>query len=261
MNFAVFINGNLGLRVLEYLSGLESVKVKYIFVNSEIKRGSDYLDEVQSLVLDKKLETQIVLWDETSLDTPLSGSRGGGVDFGISALFGHKIPPKMIANIPGGILNLHPSLLPIGRGAHPISWSIIERKSQGITLHLIDKDVDTGQILFQKKIETSIDMAAGAIYEIAMQELFRGLTDCLQPWIRGTLHGNDQQNESATRHQAQELNAMRVVEENQSATFGEFVRILQALTFSDGRAPIFKDTEGNLWDITFKLSRNRGNST
>jgi methionyl-tRNA formyltransferase len=258
MNFAVFINGNLGLRVLEYLSGLESVKIKYIFVNSEIKRGSNYLDKVQSFVLVNKLETKIVLWDQTSLKTPPSGS--WGVDFGISALFGHVIPPEMIANVPGGILNLHPSLLPIGRGANPISWSIIEGKPQGVTLHLIDQCIDTGKILFQKEIETSVEMSAATIYEIAMQELFRGLTESFHLWISGILKPTNQGNEGATRHRAEEFDALRILEENQSATFGEFIRRLQAATFSDGRVPIFKDSKGNVWDVTFKLSRNRGNS-
>jgi methionyl-tRNA formyltransferase len=258
MNFALFINGNLGLRILEYLSGVESAKITYIFLNTEIKRSGIYLDEVQRLVSNKKLEAQIVSWDQTQIVLKTLSSRSWDIDFAISALFGHIIPPEVIANVPGGILNLHPSLLPLGRGANPISWGIIEGTSQGVTLHLIDQNVDTGQILFQKEIETSIDMSAGEIYEIAMQELFRGFTECLQPWIMGILKGSYQQNEGATRHQAKEFNALRVIEENQSATFGEFVRKLQAVTFSDGTVPIFKDSEGNLWDISFKLSRNRG---
>jgi methionyl-tRNA formyltransferase len=258
MNFALFINGNLGLKVLEYLSGMESVKIKYIFLNSDIKRSKDYVNEVQRLVLIKNIETRVVIWDQfqPSLDDPSSAP--WSVDFAVSALFGHIIPPEVITRVHGGILNLHPSLLPIGRGANPISWSIIEGKPQGITLHVVDQNVDTGKILFQKEIETSIDMSAGTIYEIAMQELFRGFTDCFDPWVSGTLKGSDQGDESATRHQTQEFDALRIIEENQNSTFGGFIRKLQAATFSDGRMPIFKDTEGNLWDITLKLSRNRG---
>jgi methionyl-tRNA formyltransferase len=258
MNFALFINGNLGLRVLEYLSGMENTKIKYIFVNSEIKRSSSYIEEVQRLVLKKELETKIILWDQAQTSLIVQPSESWDVDFAISALFGHIIPTEMITNVPGGILNLHPSLLPNGRGANPISWSIIEGKSQGVTLHLIDQNLDSGKIFYQEEIETSIEMSAGTIYEIAMQKLFYGLTVCFQPWISGTLNGREQGNKGTMQHQAREFDTLRVLEENHTATFGEFIRKLQATTFSDGRIPIFKDAEGNLWDITFKLSRNRG---
>jgi len=260
MNLALFINGNLGLEVLEYVSSVENAKIKYIFLNSEFKRSSNYIDQVERLVLRKKLETQIILWNQTQITLNPPSYKSWNVDFAISALFGHIIPPEVIANIPGGILNLHPSLLPVGRGANPVSWNIIERKSQGITFHLVDKGLDTGKILFQKEIETSIEMSAGSIYEMAMQELFRGLTECFQPWINGDLKGSDQGCENATYHRAQEFEDLRVIEENQTATFGEFILKLQAATFSNSKKPIFRDAEGNLWDVTLKLSRNRGSS-
>ena len=50
------------------------------------------------------------------------------------------------------IINLHISYLPFNRGAHPNIWSHIENTPSGVTIHYIDKGIDTGKIITQKKV-------------------------------------------------------------------------------------------------------------
>lgn len=47
-------------------------------------------------------------------------------------------------------INLHISYLPLNRGADPLIWSILENSIHGVTIHQIDKGVDTGPILYQE---------------------------------------------------------------------------------------------------------------
>ena len=48
-----------------------------------------------------------------------------------------------------GTFNLHASLLPQYRGAAPINHAIINgEKSTGLTTFFIDKEIDTGSIIF-----------------------------------------------------------------------------------------------------------------
>lgn len=51
------------------------------------------------------------------------------------------------------IINLHISLLPWNRGAHPNLWSFLDNTPKGVTIHLIDRGIDTGDILLQKEIK------------------------------------------------------------------------------------------------------------
>jgi len=51
-----------------------------------------------------------------------------------------------------GAINLHISYLPYNRGADPNFWSIVEGTPTGVTIHKIDKGLDTGDILLQKKV-------------------------------------------------------------------------------------------------------------
>lgn len=72
-------------------------------------------------------------------------------DLIISFGYRHIIPNEIIvASCP--IVNLHMSYLPFNRGAHPNFWSHFDATLSGVTIHLIDKGIDTGPYLFQKRV-------------------------------------------------------------------------------------------------------------
>jgi methionyl-tRNA formyltransferase len=86
--------------------------------------------------------------------------------------------PKILKHIhktPGlTVINTHPSYLPYGRGKHPYYWSIVEGTPFGVTIHRVDDGVDTGNILWQKKVElTPLDTGESAYDKAvkAMKEL------------------------------------------------------------------------------------------
>ena len=50
------------------------------------------------------------------------------------------------------IINLHISYLPYNRGSDPNFWSIVDNTPSGVTIHLIDEKLDTGDILLQERV-------------------------------------------------------------------------------------------------------------
>ena len=73
-------------------------------------------------------------------------------DLIISFGYRHIIKESIIKKSPR-IINLHISLLPFNRGAHPNFWSHYDNTPSGVTIHLIDKGIDTGQYLFQREVK------------------------------------------------------------------------------------------------------------
>ena len=61
------------------------------------------------------------------------------------------IKSDVINHLPKRIINLHPSFLPWGRGYNPNYWSIRENFPHGVTIHFIDEDIDTGDIIAQTR--------------------------------------------------------------------------------------------------------------
>lgn len=75
-----------------------------------------------------------------------------------------KILPKEIINAyPKRILNIHPSLIPKYCGAgyygEKVHQAVLDNKESetGVTIHLVDEGVDTGEILAQQKVQVKAD--------------------------------------------------------------------------------------------------------
>lgn len=81
---------------------------------------------------------------------------GRGFDLVICGGYYHRIPVREKERIP--IVNIHPSLLPKGRGAWPMPVAILEGDTKsGITIHKVSEGFDEGDILLQKEIPVYAD--------------------------------------------------------------------------------------------------------
>ncbi|MBU1012936.1 MAG: methionyl-tRNA formyltransferase [Bacteroidetes bacterium] len=68
-----------------------------------------------------------------------------------------------------GTFNLHASLLPQYRGAAPINWAIINGETEtGVTTFFLNKDIDTGSIIFQDNVEIHKNETAGELHDTLM---------------------------------------------------------------------------------------------
>lgn len=67
-----------------------------------------------------------------------------------------KIPEAILNSVERAI-NIHPSLLPLNRGPHPVQWAIIHGQTKtGVTAHLMTNDFDAGHII--KQVEVPIEL-------------------------------------------------------------------------------------------------------
>ena len=75
------------------------------------------------------------------------------IEFIISYGYKYLITKDIIDIFKGKIINLHISFLPFNRGCYPNLWSHLEGSPSGVTIHLINEQIDGGEILLQKKVE------------------------------------------------------------------------------------------------------------
>jgi len=75
------------------------------------------------------------------------------IEFIISYGYKYLITKDIIDIFKGKIINLHISFLPFNRGYYPNLWSHLEGSPSGVTIHLINEQIDGGEILLQKKVE------------------------------------------------------------------------------------------------------------
>ncbi|MFC1546663.1 formyltransferase family protein, partial [bacterium] len=98
-------------------------------------------------------------------------------DFLISYNYRYIIGEDILDLFKSKSINLHISLLPWNRGAFPNVWSFLHDTPKGVTIHILDEGIDTGDILIQKEVfidETKETLASSYnILHKSLQELFK----------------------------------------------------------------------------------------
>lgn len=129
--------------------------------------------------------------------------------FIVSFNYKHLISKEILEAMPGRVINLHTSYLPYNRGSSPNFFSFLEDTPKGVTIHLMDEKLDTGDILCQKELffdETKETFASSYDTLIReMKELFKENWDGIKA---GTLEPKRQEGEG-TYHRMRELEEIR----------------------------------------------------
>lgn len=114
-----------------------------------------------------------------------------------------RMLPEVVWAMPTlGTINLHGSLLPDYRGAAPINWSVINGdKFTGVSTFFIEKEIDTGNIIKQTKIEIGENETAGQLHDRMMMIGAQTLLETVDLIKEGKAEGINQDNfkESAKR--------------------------------------------------------------
>lgn len=92
------------------------------------------------------------------------------LDFCLVASFGKIIPEKIIEAFGNRMINIHPSLLPRYRGPSPLQSAILaDEKNTGVSLLLIDREMDHGPIIAQE----NVTLTEWPTYEVYEEDMAR----------------------------------------------------------------------------------------
>lgn len=118
------------------------------FRNFVIKRGLNYID-----------------YDELDEPQLIEKVKALDVDAAVVCSFNYKIPKVLIDSVKDGFMNVHPSMLPKYRGGNPYSRVIMNGETEtGITIHFMDENFDTGDIIAQKAYHIHSKATMGTLF-------------------------------------------------------------------------------------------------
>ena len=86
----------------------------------------------------------------------------------VTAAFGQILSQEILDIPPMGNINVHASLLPRHRGSAPIAWAILQGDSSaGVTTMMMDRGIDTGDMLLRAETEIGETETCGELTEWA----------------------------------------------------------------------------------------------
>jgi methionyl-tRNA formyltransferase len=129
-------------------------------VSKALKRASG--KRIEEILRQYKLERQIIPQEKiipvpsANSDACLSALRNLRPDLVI--VHGTRIiSKKILTSIPAPFINIHAGITPRYRGSHGAYWALVnnDKENCGVTVHLVDTGIDTGNILAQELIPLS----------------------------------------------------------------------------------------------------------
>lgn len=79
-------------------------------------------------------------------------------DLDLGIVLGARIlKENIISAFKTGVLNMHPGLLPENRGLDTIKWAILKDMKQGVSCHLISKEIAKGHLIIKREINVYED--------------------------------------------------------------------------------------------------------
>jgi methionyl-tRNA formyltransferase len=120
-------------------------------------------------------------------------------DFFVVVAFGHILTQTVLDMPKHGCINVHASLLPRYRGPAPIHWAVINgEKETGVTTMLMDKGLDTGDILLKASEPVAAADTAGSLHDRLAVLGARLLCQTLDGFAEGTIRRIPQDHSLAT---------------------------------------------------------------
>lgn len=162
----LFTSQGIGNDVFAYLNARKDVDL-YV-VTQRTKRDEIYgYRSTLELCMQEKVP---VLTPNTFDEAFLSEVSKIAPDIIVCAYYPRIFPLNLIRIPPLGCINVHPGLLPNYRGTFPTPWCILNNEKEfGITIHVMDSQIDTGDILVQRRYPIKENETGHELYRRAMK--------------------------------------------------------------------------------------------
>jgi methionyl-tRNA formyltransferase len=120
-------------------------------------------------------------------------------DLILSMYYRNLIPTRLLDLAPLGAFNLHGSLLPRFRGRAPLNWAIIHGENHtGLTLHVMVREADAGDVVDLEKIPIGADEAVTTVLPRIPEAAVRLLERQLPALLAGQTRRTPQDHSQAT---------------------------------------------------------------
>ncbi len=226
MRYLFLGNGKLGADILEWLCHRGETPVGIaLHKGSRLKEGQRF-DSLSA-------EFKIPKLDGSQLDSEDVTSEAAGLrpDAGVSVMFGYLLKQPFLDLFSRGCVNLHTSLLPFNRGAHPNVWTIVDRTPAGVTLHGIDSGIDTGPIIAQEVVEVEQIDTGKTLYEKLEVAAFNLFVRSWPRIVAGDYSLKPQPKDAGTSHRVCDLSGLDEIDLDAMCTARSVINLIRARTF------------------------------
>ncbi len=228
----------IGFKVVEYLVG-RGENTQFLVLDPGDKGG--YNKRIEEVYQSSATHGIIADAGKLNDDEFLDRVAATNPCVGILAWWPHILKGRILTIPRRGWLNFHPSYLPYDRGKHPNFWCLVDGTPCGVSLQYIDKGIDTGDIVAQKRLNVSWEDTGETVYHKSRDLIFELFKEKYDEIIAGRLSGIRQDPKSGSFHAANEIDQASRIDIDASYTARKLFNIVRARMFSPHPTSFFYD--------------------
>lgn len=242
MKLVLFADNKVGLEVFNYLfeNFSEDLAAVVTVENNQIYKEA------------KSKNIPVKIFDKNQADQNFHENE---FELGVLAWWPLIIKEPLLSLPKRGFINFHPSFLPFNRGKHYNFWALVEECPFGVSLHKVDKGIDTGDIISQKLISYDWEDNGETLYKKAQKEIV-GLFQSTYPSLReNTLVPLAQDLSKGSFHLSSEIDIASKIEINDKYTARQLFNLIRARTFVGHPSCWFEEADGEKYEVKIQIKR------
>ena len=225
----IFADSDVGLEVTKYL-----IKDFYEDVIHVVIINNDSI--IQEICLEHNVDVSIYQSDEY-----YSFISSADFDVGFLIWWPKIVSEELINKAKFGFINTHPSFLPFSRGKHYNFWTLVEGTKFGVTLHYIDKNIDSGDIIYQREINYSWLDNGESLFIKAKNEMINMFKEFYPLYRNDKLIAKKQNLKEGSYHNSSEMEKISELDLDKSYELKHILNLLRGRTFEGYQACSFYD--------------------
>lgn len=243
MNIVIAGKNSIAVDTLKYILELKKISV-FVILN----RTEDFSNTFQ-----KSLGFYARLWQVPILE--LEDAYKLEDTIFLSLEFDRIIKPKLFKS--KQLFNIHFSKLPAYKGMFTSAMPILNgEKISGVTLHLIDEGIDTGDIIEQYEFELEINETARTLYQKYIEKGTNLVINNLKKIIEADYKPYPQEVHNSSYYGRNMIDYSNINIDFRKTAY-QVDKQLRAFTFREYQLPKVNGKKINSWEISSHKSKNR----
>ena len=177
-------------------------------------------------------------------------------DLGFLAWWPKILKAPLLNKAQLGFINTHPSLLPYGRGKFPAFWAIYEGTPYGVSLHMVDEGIDTGDLIATKKIPYDLCDTGRTLYDkslTAIVDLVKETYPIIGENVREL--SVKQPAEVGSFHYARDIEPVTRIDVNKEYLASELISLMRARNFGEDFPACSIDVGGEIYHVRLSITK------
>jgi len=175
----------------------------------------------------------------------------------IFSLCSQIFPQELVEKV--RCINFHFGILPYACGVTPITFSIINNIPVGYTIHLMDKKIDHGDIIYQEEVEACDTDTAKNVLVKCQKSLLLFLSEHILDLIYSKYTTRKQQNDKRRYFSLNDFNNLLSLNLEKQVKIKDFITLLRALNIDGKTNAYYISSNKEYIDVSINIRKKKTN--